>query len=237
MALTLKGRERIFCAIDTADLEAAVLLADLLKGEVGGVKLGKEFFTAHGPEGVRRIVASGLGIFLDLKFHDIPNTVAGAVRVAGRLGCDMLTVHASGGAEMLRGAVAAAESENPSLLILAVTVLTSLDDDDLAAVGQAGPADEQVRRLAALAQGCGVRGLVCSPLEIGGLRAAMGDDIRLVVPGIRPSWAGADDQKRTMTPAEAVAAGADYLVIGRPITRADDPVAAARRIADELGGA
>lgn len=231
------GKDRIFCAIDTADLEAAVLLADLLTGEVGGFKLGKEFFTAHGPDGVRRIAEKGLGIFLDLKFHDIPNTVAGAVRAAGRLGCAMLTVHASGGAEMLRAAVeAAAGTEGEGPLILAVTVLTSLDDEDLAEVGQSGPARDQVRRLASLAHACGVCGMVCSPLEIKALRGAFGDDIRLVVPGIRPSWTGTDDQKRTLTPIEAVAAGADYLVIGRPITRADDPVAAARRIAQELDG-
>lgn len=234
----MQAKSRIFCAIDTADLEAAVLLADLLKGEVGGFKLGKEFFTAHGPEGVRRIAERDLGIFLDLKFHDIPNTVAGAVRAACRLGCAMLTVHASGGSEMLRAAVtAAAEPDGDGPLVLAVTVLTSLDDGDLAALGQTGPVSDQVSRLAIVARDCGVGGLVCSPLEIAGLRATVGDSARLVVPGIRPSWSGADDQKRIMTPAEAMAAGADYLVVGRPITRADDPVGAARRIVEELGAA
>ena len=235
MAEALDGKDRVFCAIDTADLEGAVLLADLLKGEVGGFKVGKEFFTAHGPDGVRRIADAGLRIFLDLKFHDIPNTVAGGVRSAGMLGCAMLTVHASGGAAMLRAAVeAAGAGDRDGPLILAVTVLTSLDDEDLEAVGQARPIADQVLRLAKLAVGCGVRGLVCSPLEIARLRAAVGDDVRLVVPGIRPSWASAGDQKRVMTPADAVSAGADYLVIGRPITGADDPVGAARRIAEEL---
>lgn len=236
--MTTAPRDRIFCAIDTADLEEAALLADLLKGEVGGFKLGKEFFIAQGPAGVRRIQATGLDIFLDLKLHDIGNTVAGAVRSAARLGVAMLTIHASGGPAMLRAAVEAATAADASApKLLAVTVLTSLDDDDLVAVGQTGPVTDQVRRLALLSKQCGADGVVCSPREIADLRAALGNRILLVVPGIRPAWAGADDQKRTMTPAEAVAAGADYLVIGRPITRADDPVNAARRIAEEIADA
>lgn len=230
-------KDRIFCAIDTPSMEEAGLLAGLIKDEVGGLKLGKEFFTALGPDGVRRLASTGLDIFLDLKFHDIPNTVAGAVRSACSLGVAMLTVHASGGPAMLRAAVeaAAAKGENRPQ-ILAVTVLTSMDDSDLDAVGQRGPAAEQVVRLATLARDCGVDGIVCSPKEIAALRAALGPDIGLVVPGIRPEWAAAGDQKRVMTPAEAVAAGADTLVIGRPITQADDPVDAARRIAAEIGG-
>lgn len=230
-------KDRIFCAIDTPSMEEAGLLAGLIKDEIGGLKLGKEFFTALGPDGVRRLASTGLDIFLDLKFHDIPNTVAGAVRSACSLGVAMLTVHASGGPAMLRAAVeaAAAKGENRPQ-ILAVTVLTSMDDSDLDAVGQRGPAAEQVVRLATLARDCGVDGIVCSPKEIAALRAALGPDIGLVVPGIRPEWAAAGDQKRVMTPAEAVAAGADTLVIGRPITQADDPVDAARRIAAEIGG-
>lgn len=227
--------ERIFCALDTADLEAAVALAGLLKGEVGGLKLGSEFFTAHGPEGVARIAATGHRIFLDLKYHDIPNTVAGAVRAAAGLGVALLTVHASGGPAMLRAAAtAAAESGDKRPSIVAVTVLTSLDEDDLAAVGQTQPAARQVARLAGLAKESGIDGAVCSPREITALKASLGAGFRLVVPGVRPAWAATDDQKRVMTPAEALAAGADDLVIGRPITRAPDPVAAARRIAEEL---
>lgn len=229
--------ERIFCAIDTSDLDAALTLAELLSGEVGGLKLGKEFFTAHGPNGVAKIAATGHRIFLDLKFHDIPNTVAGAVCSSAALGVYMLTIHASGGAEMMRAAVEAAKAGTGTPpLILAVTVLTSLDEGDLAAIGQTGSVAEQVSRLAALAKSAGVDGAVCSPLEIATLKPALGADFALVVPGVRPDWAASDDQKRVMTPGDAVAAGADYLVIGRPITRADDPVSAARRIADELSG-
>jgi len=231
--------ERIFCAVDTADLDAALSLAELLNGEIGGLKLGKEFFTTHGPDGVAKMATTGHRIFLDLKFHDIPSTVAGAVRAAARLGVHMLTIHASGGAAMIRAAAEAAweaaREENPTPpLILAVTVLTSLDQDDLAAIGQTGPITEQVSRLAALAKSAGADGVVCSPLEIAALKPALGPDFALVVPGVRPGWAASDDQKRIMTPGDAVAAGADFLVIGRPITRADDPVSAARRIADEL---
>ncbi len=227
--------ERIFCAVDTTDLDAATALAELLRCEVGGLKLGKEFFTAHGPDGVAQIAATGHRIFLDLKYHDIPNTVAGAVRAAAALGVHMLTIHASGGEAMMRAAAdAAREAHGVRPLILAVTVLTSLDGDDLAAVGQTGPVADQVFRLAALAKSSGVDGVVCSPLEITALKSSLGADFTLVVPGVRPGWAATDDQKRVMTPGDAVAAGADFLVIGRPITRADDPVSEARRIADEL---
>jgi orotidine-5'-phosphate decarboxylase len=235
MTAATEAKDRLICAVDVARLEDAALLAELLRGEVGAVKLGSEFFTANGPEGVRRIVAMGHRIFLDLKYHDIPNTAGAAVRAAAGLGCHMLTVHAAGGAAMLEAAVEAARSGGPSRLeVLAVTVLTSLADADLASVGQMGPIDRQVLRLATLARQAGVDGIVCSPHEIGALRAALGKDCRLVVPGVRPRWATLDDQKRVMTPGEAVAAGADQLVVGRPITRADDPVAACRRIIAEL---
>jgi orotidine-5'-phosphate decarboxylase len=234
----LTSIERIFCAIDTPRLDDAMMLADLLSGEVGAVKLGKEFFTVNGPDGVRRIADLGHKIFLDLKYHDIPNTVAGAIRAASRLECAVLTVHASGGSGMLAAAVEAAAEAGPKRpKIVAVTVLTSLDDTDLLAIGQDGPAEAQVTRLAKLAESTGVDGAVCSPWEVAPLRDAIGPDFVLVVPGVRPDWAGADDQKRIMTPAEAISAGANHLVIGRPITRADDPVSAARRIAEEISAA
>ena len=225
----------VFVAIDTTDLEYARALAALLKPHVGGVKLGLEFFSAHGPEGVRMFADLGLPIFLDLKFHDIPNTVAGAVRAAAGLGVDILNVHAAGGPAMLKAAVEAARGVNPKTKVIAVTVLTSLADSDLEAVGQRGPAVEQVARLARLARDCGLDGVVCSAHEIAVLRAALGPEFLLVVPGIRPKGADLGDQQRVMGPQEASAAGASILVIGRPITTAPDPAQAARAIAESLG--
>jgi orotidine-5'-phosphate decarboxylase len=231
-------KDRIFVALDTPEIARAAALAAALAGAVGGLKLGKEFFTAQGPDGVRAAVG-GEPLFLDLKFHDIPNTVAGALRAALHLRPAMVTVHASGGRAMMQAAAEAAREaaedlDAPRPLVLGVTVLTSLDEADLAAVGQRGPLAEQVIRLAALARDSGLDGVVCSPREIAALRALCGPGFTLVVPGIRPAWAEAGDQKRIMTPAEAVGAGADYLVIGRPITGQPDPLAAARRIAEEL---
>ena len=226
--------ERILCAMDTADLGAALDLAKVLAGQIGGLKIGKQLFTAHGPEAVAQITGAGHQVFLDLKYHDIPATVAAAVSASIDLGCFVLTVHASGGAEMLRAAAsAAAASANPPLVV-GVTVLTSLDDSDLDTVGQSGPVARQVLRLAELSRDCGLDGVVCSPWEIAVLRGKLGRDFKLIVPGVRPDWSSADDQKRIMTPVDAIAAGADYLVIGRPITRAADPAEAARRIADEI---
>ncbi len=238
---TIEPKERIFVALDAPEVARAAHLAQALRGAVGGVKIGKELFSAQGPEGVRA-VAGGERLFLDLKFHDIPNTVAGAVRSALHLRAFMLTLHASGGRAMMQAAAEAAREaaedlEAPRPKLLAVTVLTSLDEDDLEAVGQRGPLGEQVRRLAALARAAGLDGAVCGPQEIATLRADCGPDFDLVVPGIRPSWAPAGDQKRVMSPAEAVSAGADYLVVGRPITAQPDPLAAARRIAAELAEA
>lgn len=232
----MKASDRIFVALDTADLDKALTLAENLDGLVGGVKLGKEFFTALGPDGVREVAAPGHRVFLDLKFHDIPATVAGAVRSAAALKPFMLTVHAGGGGAMMEAAASAAAAAGPERpLVMAVTVLTSLGLDDLAATGIGGTAEEQVLRLARLARDSGLDGVVCSAMEAAALRQAFGSGFKLVVPGIRPAGAAADDQKRTMTPADAVAAGADYLVVGRPITGADDPAEAARRIADEIG--
>lgn len=229
----------VYCALDTTDVEAALALAGRLSGLVGGLKLGLEFFSANGPAGVRRVATAGLPLFLDLKFHDIPNTVAGALRGVVRLAPAMTTLQAAGGNEMMRAAMAAAAEEagrqgvvRPQ--VLAVTVLTSLSQADLAGTGVEGAMMDQVKRLAALAQAAGVDGVVCSPHEVEELRRQCGPDFKLVIPGIRPAWAAANDQKRVLTPAEAVAKGADWLVIGRPITASADPADAARRILGEL---
>lgn len=222
----------VFCAIDTTELARAEALARAVAGAAGGVKLGKEFFTAHGPEGVRRVqAAAGLPLFLDLKWHDIPNTVAGAVRAALPLKPFMVNVHATGGPAMLRAAKEAAQGQT---LVVAVTVLTSLDDADLDAVGLRGPAAARAVALARLAQDCGLDGVVCSALEIAAVREACGPAFKLVVPGVRPAGAEIGDQKRVMTPADARRAGADYLVVGRPITGAAEPGAAARAIVESL---
>ena len=227
---------RLIVALDTADLARATALARALAGEVGLVKVGLELFVAEGPRAVAEIAALGAPVFLDLKLHDIPNTVAGAVRSANALGAAMLTVHAAGGAEMISAARSAAEAAGAARpMILAVTVLTSLGAADLAATGVAGGPVQQVLRLARLAVESGADGIVCSPREVAPLRDALGPGVPLIVPGIRPAGADAGDQKRVMTPAEALAAGADWLVIGRPITGAADPAAAARAIAASLG--
>ncbi len=230
----------VFVALDTPDIAQAVDLAAQVADAVGGLKLGLEFVNANGPDGIQTIAECGLPIFLDLKFHDIPNTVAGAIRAVIPLAPRILNVHAGGGAAMMTAARDAADAAARAHgvakpLVIAVTVLTSLDADDLAAVGQKGPAAVQARRLALLARDCGLDGVVCSAREARDIRAACGPDFTLVVPGIRPSWSTSDDQKRVAGPAEAVRDGANYLVIGRPITEAPDPADAARRIVAELG--
>ena len=229
----------VFCAIDRADLSGALLLARSLDHQaVGGLKLGLEFVTANGPAGVRSIVDLGLPVFLDLKFHDIPNTVAGAVKAAANLGVAMMTLHLQGGPAMLWAAADAIKDLGERRpLLLGVSVLTSMDDKDLAAVGVEGSTEDQVLRLAMLAKKTGLDGMICSPREIIPLRKTFGDDMKLVVPGIRPAGCSAGDQKRTLTPGEAIKAGADYLVIGRPITSAGSPRAAARAIRDEIDAA
>jgi orotidine-5'-phosphate decarboxylase len=224
----------VFVALDTTDLDQARRLATSVRGSVGGLKLGLEFFNAHGPAGVRPFVESGLPVFLDLKYHDIPNTVAGAVRAAARLGVSILNVHAQGGAAMMRAALDAAKSISPSTRLIAVTMLTSLGDEDLPSLGLQPPVADQVLRLAALTQECGLDGVVCSAHEIVRLRKALGPDFLLVVPGIRPAGSEIGDQRRVMGPAEARDAGADILVVGRPITGAPDPALAARDIAQSL---
>jgi orotidine-5'-phosphate decarboxylase len=227
-------RSPVVCAIDRPDLDGALRLGRSLVGVVGGLKVGLELITANGPDGVRRMVALGPPVFLDVKFHDIPNTVAGAVRAATALGVAMMTVHVAGGAAMLRAAVEAAAEADPRPWLLGVTVLTSLDEGDLQATGVMGSPDQQVLRLAELAATAGLDGLIASPFEIAPLRARFGTDLKLVVPGIRPAGSGDDDQKRTLGPAEAIRAGADLLVVGRPITRASDPRAAAAAIDEQI---
>jgi len=224
----------IFCAVDRTEVGAAMDLTARLDGLIGGVKLGLEFFTANGPDGVRKVMAaSRLPLFLDLKFHDIPNTVAGALRGIRKLEPAFTTIHAGGGLAMMKAAVDAAEG----IKILAVTLLTSLAEDDMPRLGVQGGVSDQVKRLADLAAEAGVDGLVCSPHEVADLRARLGDKLSLMVPGIRPAGSAADDQQRVLTPAEALAAGATYLVIGRPITGAADPAHAARSIFASLEAA
>jgi orotidine-5'-phosphate decarboxylase len=224
----------VFCAIDRPGLDGALGLGRSLLDVVGGLKVGLEFATANGPDGVRRIGALGLPVFLDLKFHDIPNTVAGAVRAAASLGVALLTLHVAGGPAMLRAAVEAAHLEEPCPKLLGVTVLTSLDDADLAALGVRHKVTDQVLRLAELAWTAGLDGVVCSPHELAALRQRFDRAFKLVVPGIRPNAFAQRDQKRTLAPAGAIAAGADLLVIGRPITDAADPRAAAAAIGAEI---
>jgi len=233
--MTLKPQERLFIALDTIDVKSAVDLTEQLKGWVGGVKLGKEFFTANGPEGVRAVAEKNVPIFLDLKFHDIPNTVAGAVRASLPLNPFLLDVHASGGPAMMQAAAdAAANAGDHRPLMLAITLLTSLSDDDLLDIGITGNTEAHVLKLAILAKSCAMDGVVCSPKEIIPLRQNLGPDFKLVVPGIRPLWAATGDQKRITTPKQAVDDGADYLVIGRPVTSADNPLSAVRRIIEEF---
>ena len=224
----------VFVALDTPDLGRALTLSHAVRDHVGGLKVGLEFITACGPDGVKRIVDIGLPVFVDVKFHDIPNTVAAASRELARLGAKMFNVHASGGEVMMREAASAAHSVDPNVKVLGVTVLTSIDDSLLSAVGQRGPSAEQVVRLARLAKQSGLDGVVCSAHEIASLRDAFGSVFFLAVPGIRPSGTNLGDQRRVMTPCEAYSAGADILVVGRPITAASDPASAARAIAAEL---
>ena len=227
--------DKIYVALDTVSLEEAQNLASLLKGKIGGVKLGKEFFTAHGPQGVKVISREGLPIFLDLKFHDIPNTVEAAVKASMSLNLSMLNVHVSGGLEMMRAAKRAAIEETKRLkitcpLILGVTVLTSLDNKDLEEVGVGNEPSQQVELLTKLALEAGLDGVVCSPAEVRSIRKLAGNKFVLVKPGVRPDWAVKGDQKRVTGPREAIKAGASFLVIGRPITSADDPLEALRLI-------
>lgn len=220
----------IFVALDTPELDRALQLAEAVRGHAGGLKLGLEFYSAQGPEGVRQIASLGVPVFLDLKLHDIPNTVAKAVESLRPLEPAILTVHAAGGAAMLRAAKAAAGQRTR---VVAVTVLTSLDADDLACIGVDSAPSDQVVRLAMLARDSGIDGIVCSGAEVASVRSLWPDGF-FVVPGIRPADADAGDQKRVVTPAQAIDDGASVLVIGRPITAAPDPGRAIAEIAGSL---
>lgn len=235
----MRPSDRIFCALDTVETAKAVDMAKSLSGVVGGIKLGLEFYCANGADGFKAVAETGMPIFLDLKFHDIPNTVAGAIRAVAPLAPKILTIHTQGGPEMMRRAASTAAEEAAKHgvdkpWVTGVTILTSMDDTDLNAIGVNDPVATQVERLAALAHANGLDGMVCSPKEIALARAATGPNFKLVVPGIRPAGSAAGDQKRVMTPNDAVAAGADVLVIGRPITQAGDPRAAAEAIAASI---
>ena len=233
----MTAESRIIVALDFPDLTQALALLDQLEPRRCRVKVGKELFTRAGPGLVETIVRRGFDVFLDLKFHDIPKTVAAACAAAADLGVWMMNLHAVGGAAMMQAAHRRlAELPEPPLLV-AVTVLTSLDSADLAAIGCPGDPAERVIALARLARHAGLDGVVCSPREAAGVRAALGPDFKLVTPGVRPAGSGKADQKRTLTPGEAIAAGADYLVIGRPITAAADPMAALSAIEREIANA
>ena len=226
----------IIVALDYSDRADAEAMADQLDPSLCRVKIGKELFTRAGPDLVKALVQRGFDVFLDLKFHDIPNTTAAAVAAAAELGVWMVNVHASGGAKMMTAARAALTPfGNDAPLLIAVTVLTSMDSEQLHTIGLDVSPATQVLRLAKLAHECGMDGVVCSAQETTMLRNELGRPFALVTPGIRPAGADVNDQSRIATPADALAAGSDYLVIGRPITRSDDPLCALRNIASEIG--
>ncbi|MSU18692.1 MAG: orotidine-5'-phosphate decarboxylase [Lacunisphaera sp.] len=225
----------LILALDVPTREAAAPILRQLRGQLRWVKIGLQMFTAYGPDYVREVAGLGFNVFLDLKLHDIPNTVAKAVESLAPLPIHMLTLHCAGGSEMMRAARAAQQKHNPQLLLLGVTVLTSMDSPGLQEIGVTAPSAEQVTRLGQLAATAGLRGLVCSPLEVALLRQQLPAAMQLITPGIRPVHeAGTDDQKRVMTPANAAQAGSSYIVVGRPILQAADPAAAARAILAEL---
>jgi orotidine-5'-phosphate decarboxylase len=228
----------LILALDVPTREDAAPILRQLRGQLRWVKVGLQLFTTYGPNYVREVAGMGFNVFLDLKLHDIPNTVAKAVESLAPLPIQMLTLHCAGGAGMMRAAREAQQKHNPKLLLLGVTVLTSMDSAGLQEIGVAAPSADQVARLGKLAADSGLRGLVCSPLEVAMLRRQLPADMQLITPGIRPAGeTGGDDQKRVMTPADAARAGSTYIVVGRPILKAADPAAAAREILVELQSA
>lgn len=236
-ARTDDPRRQLIVALDVSTAAAAQKIVAAVGDSALTYKVGMQLYTAEGPRVVRDLVASGRRVFLDLKYHDIPNTVAAAVHEAAQLGVSMLTVHTSGGTKMLRAAVDAARSVNPALTVLGVTVLTSMDENDLRTIGFDGTMAEEVLRLAKLALTNGCQGVVTSPRETAMLRAKLGHQFAIVTPGVRPPGTGHGDQARVMTPAEAIAAGASHIVVGRPITEAPDPAAAAQAILKQITAA
>lgn len=227
---------KIIVALDFADEATAMQLVDRLDPKRCRLKVGKEMFTRCGPQFVEKLAGRGYEVFLDLKFHDIPNTVAGACRSAADLGVWMVNVHALGGRKMMEAAREALDKCSVRPLLIGVTILTSMGQDDIAEIGLSGTPADNVSRLAQLAERAGLDGVVCSPKEVEMLRSTIGGDFRLVTPGIRPAWAEKGDQTRITTPADAVALGSDYLVIGRPITAAAEPMEALQRVEAELAG-
>jgi orotidine-5'-phosphate decarboxylase len=227
-------RQRLIVALDVSSAAAAQKIVAAVGDSASSYKVGMQLYTAEGPQIVRDLVASGRRVFLDLKYHDIPNTVAAAVGEAAGLGVSMLTVHASGGSKMMRAATDAARDRNAALMVLAVTVLTSLDDNDLDKLGVHGRVQDQVLRLSALALASGCQGVVASAREASALRSELEGDFVIVTPGVRPLGADPDDQARVVTPAEAIAAGATHIVVGRPITGAVDPAGEARAILGQI---
>ncbi len=224
----------IIVALDYPTPQPAFELLEKLDPQLCRVKVGKEMFTRMGPAFVEACMKRGFDVFLDLKFHDIPNTVAGACRAGADLGVWMMNVHASGGRRMMQAACEAVDKSSTETVLIAVTILTSLSEEELAEVGFSGSAADNVSRLAALAQSSGMHGVVCSPREAQQLRSDLGDEFLLVTPGVRPAGSDTADQRRVMTPQDAMNAGSNYLVIGRPITAAGDPLQALQQIADSL---
>jgi orotidine-5'-phosphate decarboxylase len=228
-------RQKLIVALDVSSAAAARKIVAAVGDSALTYKVGMQLYTAEGPQVVRDLVGAGRRVFLDLKYHDIPNTVASAVHEASRLGVSMLTVHASGGAKMLKAAVDAARAVNPALLVLGVTVLTSMGEDDLEKIGMPGTVLEEVLRLARLALDNGCKGIVCSARETAAVRKELGGNFAIVTPGVRMVGSEHGDQVRVVTPAEAIAAGASHIVVGRPITEAADPAAAAKEILAQIG--
>jgi orotidine-5'-phosphate decarboxylase len=228
---------RIIVALDFPDPTQALALLDRLSPGDCRVKIGKELFTRAGPALLEQVVGRGFDVFLDLKYHDIPNTVAAACDAAADLGVWMVNVHAGGGRKMMQAAAERLAARSARPLLIGVTILTSLSQEDIAEIGYRGTPQDNVLRLAALAEACGLDGVVCSPREVAALREQRGDSFKLVTPGVRPAGAALDDQKRVMTPGEAIAAGASYLVVGRPITAAPDPRARLEAINAEVAAA